>query len=160
PSVDRDDTAAGMRAGATEVDPGHGCAIRQAAIPHKLRQALTLEDVAASQADLALDIRRTQHVDVDDRVREVADVASNRGDAQPLDLLEARVPVALGDRVWHILREDAHRVHAIRCDRGVVDRLEVEFGPELLRQLTTSGRHEAVAPGLLREWRVDLAGVV
>ena len=34
------------------------------------------------------------------------------------------------ERVGHVLGEDAHGVHALGRDAGVVGRLEIELGPE------------------------------
>ena len=65
-SVDRDNAAARVCAGAAEKDSGHGSPRFQSPVPHEGRQAFTLEDVAAGQADFALDIRGTQDLHVDD----------------------------------------------------------------------------------------------
>jgi hypothetical protein len=57
-----------------------------------LGQALALEDVAAGQPDLTLDVGRTEHLDVLDRVLEPAAEAADRGDREPPDLVAPRVP--------------------------------------------------------------------
>src|SRR5512146_2398008 len=62
--VGRDHAAAGMRAGAAEIDALHRRAIAQPLVPHILRQAVALEDMATGQPHLALDIWRAEHIDL------------------------------------------------------------------------------------------------
>src|SRR6185437_11319371 len=70
-SVDADHAASGMRASSAQVEARHGRARRKPLGPHVRRQALTLENVAARQSDLHLDIGRTKHLRVDHRTFDI-----------------------------------------------------------------------------------------
>ena len=64
-AVDRDHAAAGVCAGAAQVDAGHRGSRRKPPVPHVLRQAIALENVSARQADLLFDVRRSEHLGVE-----------------------------------------------------------------------------------------------
>ena len=134
-AVDGDDAAAGVGAGAAHVDAGHGGAGGEAVGPHVGRQAFALEDVAAGEADLLLDVGRPEDLGVDDGGVGAVDVGAEAADGaqrECADLVAARVPGAVSECVGDVLREDAHGVLAARRDGGVVRALEVEFAPEML----------------------------
>ena len=103
--------------------PGMGVRGCQPLVPHVGRQTFTLEDVAAGQADLTLDVGGTEHLDVDDGRRHVVAIAGDRTNRQFLHLVAASIPIAASKRVRHILGKYAHGVHARRArrwDRGRV----------------------------------------
>src|ERR1700722_16496427 len=64
-AVDGDDRAAGVSAGAAHVEARHGCTAGKTVGPHVWRQALTLEDVAAGEPNLLLDVGRPEDLGVD-----------------------------------------------------------------------------------------------
>src|SRR5690348_9890121 len=107
--------------------------------------------MAASESDMPLDVRWAEDLRLRDGAGKVAHIASNGANGELLHLVAARVPVARGEGIWHILGEDAHRLHAVRGDGGIVNRLKVLLGPELLRQLATLRCRETVAPRLFGE---------
>ena len=88
-AVDGDHAAAGMRAGAAEEDAGHRRPRREPAVPHVRREAFALEDVAADQSDLPLDVGRAEHLDVDDRSGHVVAEPGDRTQGQLLDIVAA-----------------------------------------------------------------------
>src|SRR3984885_4970938 len=79
-AVDGDDRAAGMGAGAAHVKAGHRCAGGKTIRPHVRRQAFALEDVAAGEADLLLDVRRAEDLGVDDGGAGAFDVGAEATD--------------------------------------------------------------------------------
>ncbi len=86
--------------------------------PHIRRQALALEDVAAGEADLLLDVRRPQDLRVDDGAVDVGAEAAEGIEGEVADFVAAFVPGAMGKGVRHILRKDAHGVLPCGHDGG------------------------------------------
>src|SRR3954466_11062712 len=62
-AVDRDHAAARMGARPAQVAALRTGAVGQPPVPHELRQALALEDVAAGEPDLALDVGRRERLE-------------------------------------------------------------------------------------------------
>ena len=104
---------AGMGGGAAEVEAGHRRARRQPSLPHLVGRHLALEDVAAGEADPALDVGRAEHLAVLQAVGEVGREAADQVDELALDVAAAAVPVALGEVVGRVLAEDAQQVLAL-----------------------------------------------
>ena len=62
--------------------------------------------------------------------------------------------------VWHVLREDAHRMQSVGTDGAVMRALKVEFRPKQRRKFTRSGRRERFPPLLLRKCSITLPEVM
>ena len=65
-AVDADHAAARMGARSAQIDAGQGRARRKALRPHARGQAFALKNVAAGESDLALYIRGTESLGIDD----------------------------------------------------------------------------------------------
>src|SRR5471030_718830 len=159
-AVDGDDAATGVRAGPAEINTGHGGFCGEAAAPHVGGQAFSLEDVAAGEADFLLDVRRAEHLHVDDSGGEVGTEAAERGEREVADGGAMVVPGAGSEGMRDVLREDAHGVQTGWSDDRVMHALEIELAPELLRQIAATGCGEALPPFGMGERRVDLAVVM
>ena len=116
-----------MRRGAAEVDAVDRRARRQPVLPHLVGRDLALEDVAAGQADALLDVRRAEHLVVDEDVAEAGRERVDQRDELLRDLVAARVPVALREVVRRVLAEDAQQVVALGRGRRVVAGLDVDL---------------------------------
>src|SRR3954454_19788149 len=133
-----------MRRRAAEVearDVGPG---RQPVLPHLAGHDVTLEDVAAGEADARLDVRRPEHLEVLEAVLEVGGEASDEVDELAADRVPARVPGPLGQVVRRVLAEDTHEVLAGRGGRRIVARLDVDLA-EADRRLALPAGGEVAA---------------
>ena len=124
------DAAAGMRTRAAHVETLQRTAIVAVAEDRPRREQLVereraVEDVAADQAELALEIERRQHPATDDARGEIRRVAVHRRDHQVGDLVPRGVPRhAVGQRRIGMLAKQARDVLARRRER--VDRPAME----------------------------------
>ena len=76
------------------------------------------------------------------------------------DFVAAAIPIAAFKCMRDVLREDAHRVHALGCHARVVGGLKIKLAPEPVGQSAGAGGLVSRLPLCLRERRVDLAQVV
>ncbi len=116
--------------------------------------------MAAGEADFLLDVRRPEHLRVDDGGVDVGAEAGERTQSEAAHLVAARIPRAVREGVRNVLREDAHGVLAGGDDGGVVDALEIELAPEIGGQFAAACRGKAGTPFGLGERDVDLAVVM
>ena len=149
-----------MSAGATKVDAGHGGARGEAPAPHVSRQALALENMAAGEPDLLLNIRRAHHLRFQHRIGQVGTEAADGIESQLAHLLAMVIPGAGGKGVGNILGKDAHGVLARGNYARVMHALEINLAPEMLGEFPFTAGGEAGFPFRVGERRVDLAIVV
>src|SRR3954447_17939510 len=136
-----------MRCRAAEVEARDVGPRRQPVLPHLAGHDVTLEDVAAGEADARLDVRRPEHLEVLEAVLEVGGEASDEFDELAADLVPARVPGPLGQVVRRVLAEDTHEVLAGRGGRWIAARLDV--GPAEADRRLARPRALEVALGVL-----------
>src|SRR5262245_32281170 len=105
-----------MGAGAAEINARHRCASRQPSIPHVLRQNPALEAVPAGEPHALLDVGRSEHLQIDDRLWKVRAETSHRPHYGPTNLVAAGIPGSLTEAIGHVLREHAQRVDPRRGD--------------------------------------------
>src|SRR6185503_18392762 len=143
-AINADDGAAGVSAGAAEIHALHRSARGEALVPHVCRQAFALEDVSSGEADFLLDVWRAEDLSIDDGCVDpaIADVAAETGErfhCKGANFVAALVPCAVREPVGDVLGEDAHRVFTVGDDGGVMNALEVEFAPEVVREFAAAG---------------------
>src|SRR6185503_20899723 len=76
------------------------------------------------------------------------------------NFVAALVPCAVREPVGDVLGEDAHRVFTVGDDGGVMNALEVEFAPEVVREFAAAGCGVAGFPFVFGKRGVDLAVVM
>ena len=116
--------AARMGGGAAQIEPadrrpvarvaGHGTECEELAGSHR-----ALEDVAAREVEDAFEVRRRQHLAVDDRPLEVGRVLVEQVEAAIRERVTLVVPGPVAELVRGVLHEHRHQVAARRRDRGV-----------------------------------------
>src|SRR5215204_5958543 len=102
---------------------------------HLIRQNLAVEDVAAGDADDALDVGRSEHLEMLDCVWDVRREHGERVDDVRPDLVPSLVPRALRQIVRRVLHEETHGVFAGR-------------GETVLRRGLDVTIHERAAAGM------------
>ena len=99
-----------------------------------------MEDVAAGQAEFALEVRRRQHLPCDDRRAEVGgDLRHGIDRRVGCSLLVIGPVAALRQRLVEVLAEQARHVHAGRRERGVDGRRDPHLDGRLARPRAALG---------------------
>ena len=139
-----------MRAGAAQIQAADGRPVARPARhrahrEHLVQAHLAVEDVAAGDAEAALQVERRQHLPVLDDGADVGRVLLDQRDHAVAERLAQFVPGALAQRVGRVLQEDAHDVLAGRGERGVVHGGDGQFQQRALGGAAVLG----VVPGAL-----------
>src|SRR5262249_15184623 len=118
------DAAAGVGGGAAEVEAAHGGAVVGVAGDGTEEEELrrrhrSLEDVAAGEAEAALDVERGEDLAVEDGAAEVWGVLIHEGETAVGKGLLRVVPAAVPEARGRVLDEEGHDVAAGRGDGGV-----------------------------------------
>src|SRR4051794_36678802 len=79
-TVDGNNTSAGMRTCAAQIDAGHRGARTEPPPPHILRQAFTLKNVSSGKPYFLLDVRWSHYLHIENTLRHIVTESGERSD--------------------------------------------------------------------------------
>src|SRR5579875_3982003 len=143
-----EDAAARPGARPAEIEPLHRRLVARPAGyrsegEHLIRRNLAMEDVAAGDADVLFDVRRSENLHVLDGVPDVRRVLGEGVDDVLADLVATAGPITFGQIVGSVLHEEGHRVFPLRSQPIFGRALNVavhEWSSRWLPKLSIVGR--------------------